>query len=61
MKKNLGAILALYPTPAVVVGTVIDGKTNWVLVGHLGIIGHDRIMISLAKVHYSNRGIRRRD
>ncbi len=58
MKKNLGATLALYPIPVVVVGTVIDGKTNWVLVGHLGIIGHDRIMISLAKVHYSNRGIK---
>ena len=51
MKKNLGNTLALYPTPAVVVGTMVNGKPNWVLVGHLGIIGHDRILVSLAKVH----------
>lgn len=44
MKKNIGNALALYPTPLVVVGTMVDGKPNWVLVGHLGIIGHDRVM-----------------
>ena len=47
MKKNIGAKLALYPTPLVVVGTMVNGKPNWTLVGHLGIIGH-----------YSNQGIR---
>lgn len=45
MKKNIGTNLALYPTPLVVVGTMVDGKPNYTLVGHLGIIGHDRIMI----------------
>ena len=54
MKKNIGTNLALYPTPLVVVGTMVDGKPNYTLVGHLGIIGHDRIMISLANTHYSN-------
>lgn len=58
MKKNLGSKLALYPTPAVVVGTMIDSKPTWVLVGHLGIIGHDRVMVSLAKAHHTNQGIR---
>ena len=56
MKKNIGTNLALYPTPLVVVGTMVDGKPNYTLVGHLGIIGHDRIMISLANTHYSNQG-----
>lgn len=42
MKKNIGNSLALYPTPLVVVGTMVEGKPNWVLVGHIGIIGHDR-------------------
>ena len=46
MKKNIGTNLALYPTPLVVVGTMVDGKPNYTLVGHLGIIGHYRIMIS---------------
>ncbi len=58
MKKNIGKSLALYPTPLVVVGTMVDGKPNYVLVGHLGIIGHDRIMVSLAKPHYTNQGIK---
>ena len=57
MKKNIGTNLALYPTPLVVVGTMVNGKPNYALVGHLGIIGHDRIMVSLAKQHYTNRGI----
>ena len=58
MKKNIGSVLALYPTPLVVVGTMVDGKPNWTLVGHLGIIGHDRVMVSMAAPHYSNQGIR---
>ncbi len=57
MKKNLGSVLALYPTPAVVIGTMVNGKVNWVLVGHVGIVGHDRILISLAKPHYTNQGV----
>ena len=58
MKKNLGTALALYPTPVVVVGTMVNGKPNWVLVGHLGIMGHDHVMVSLAKPHYTNQGIK---
>ena len=58
MKKNIGSVLGLYPTPLVVVGATVDGKANWTLVGHLGIIGHDRIMVSMAKPHHSNKGIR---
>lgn len=58
MKKNLGSTLALYPTPAVVVGTMVNGKVNWILVGHLGIIGHDQILISMHKTHFTNQGIK---
>lgn len=58
MKKNIGSVLGLYPTPTVVVGAVVNGKVNWVLVAHVGIIGHDRIMVSLAKAHYTNKGIK---
>lgn len=59
MKKNIGTDLALYPTPLVVVGTMIGGKPNYALVGHLGIIGHDHIMVSLSDAHYTNKGIRK--
>lgn len=59
MKKKIGNALALYPTPLAVVGTMVEGKPNYMLVGHLGIIGHDRILVSLAKPHYTNKGIRK--
>ena len=58
MKKNIGNSLALYPTPLVVVGTMADGKPNWLLAGHVGIIGHNRVMVSLAEAHYTNKGIK---
>lgn len=58
MQMNIGNSLVLYPMPLVVVGTMVKGKPNYVLVGHLGIIGHDRIMVSLAKPHYTNQGIK---
>ncbi|HJC65071.1 MAG TPA: flavin reductase family protein [Candidatus Blautia merdavium] len=58
MKKDLGSVLALYPTPLTVVGTMVNGRPNWVLAGHVGIMGHDHIMVSLAKPHYTNQGIR---
>ena len=57
MKKNIGNALALYPTPLVVVGAMVNGKPNWLLVGHLGILGHDHVMVSLAAAHYTNQGI----
>lgn len=58
MKKNIGNALALYPTPLVVVGAMVNGKPNWLLAGHLGIIGHDHVMVSLAAAHYTNQGIK---
>ena len=58
MKKNLGATLALYPCPIVVVGAMVDGKPNWTLVAHAGIVAHSHLMLSMVQAHYSNKGIR---
>ena len=58
MKKNIGNALALYPTPLLVVGAMVNDKPNWLLAGHVGIIGHDHVMVSLAKPHYTNQGIK---
>ena len=58
-KKNVGSLLALYPKPMTVVGAEVNGKVNWLAVGHTGIIGHDRIMVSMSKAHYTNQGIRK--
>ncbi len=58
MKKDLGSMLALYPLPATLVGAMVDGKPTWLEVAHVGIIGHDRIMVSSMKSHFTNQGIR---
>lgn len=58
-KKNIGNVLALYPKPMTVVGAEVKGKVNWLVVGHTGIIGHDRVLVSMNKSHYTNQGIRK--
>lgn len=57
-KKLIGKTLALYPMPLTVVGAEVEGRVNWLVVAHVGIIGHDRILVSMSQSHYTNRGIR---
>ncbi|MDE7429860.1 MAG: flavin reductase family protein [Lachnospiraceae bacterium] len=54
MKKNIGSQLALYPMPVTVVGAMNGDKPTWTLVAHVGIIGHDRVLVSLAAPHFIN-------
>ena len=55
MKKNIGAKLALYPTPATVVATTDEnGKANFLLVAHLGIVSHSKLLLSMHSSHFSN-------
>lgn len=54
MKKNIGSQLALYPTPVTVIGAMNGEKPTWTLVAHIGIIGHDRVLVSLAAPHFIN-------
>lgn len=56
-KVNVGSKLALYPMPATVVGAEVNGSVNWLLVAHVGILGHDRVLISMSDKHYTNQGI----
>ena len=58
MKKNIGSALALYPTPVVVVGAMNGEKPTWTLVAHVGIIGHDKILVSLVSAHFINEHIK---
>lgn len=58
-KKNIGAKLALYSTPAVVVRTVDDnGKANFLLVAHVGIVSHNKLLASMHNAHFSNHIIK---
>jgi flavin reductase (DIM6/NTAB) family NADH-FMN oxidoreductase RutF len=58
MKKNIGPVLGLYPTPVTVLGTEAGGKVNWITIAHVGIIGLDRIILSMNKSHASNKTIK---
>lgn len=60
MKKNIGSVLALYPTPVTVIGAMnnveqTESKPTWTLAAHVGIIGHDRVLLSLASPHFINK------
>lgn len=57
-KKLIGNTPALYPMPLTVIGAEVEGRVNWLIVAHVGIIGHDRILVSMSQSHYTNRGIR---
>lgn len=56
-KENIGSLVALYPKPLTVVGAEVNGKVNWLVVGHTGIIGHNRIILSMSDKHYTNKSI----
>ena len=58
MKQNIGQKLALYPTPATVVGTIgEEGKINWLLVAHVGIVSHSKLLLSVHSSHHSVKAI----
>ncbi len=50
-KKNIGSVFALYPMPCGVIGTMHNGKPNWMLCGHVGIITHKLLSVSLHQSH----------
>lgn len=58
MKINFGSKLALYPTPVGVIGAKVNGKNTYTLVAHFGIVSHSHVLVSLAKNHYINQGIK---
>lgn len=58
MKKNLGAVNALYPMPVTLIGTEVNGKINYMNVAHVGIIDMNTISLSMGKVHHTNKGIK---
>ena len=57
MKKNIGAQLALYPAPVIVVGAIVNDKPPWTLVAHAGTMAHSHLMVSLVHAHYINQEI----
>ena len=55
MKHNIGQKLALYPTPATVVGTVGEGrKVNWLLVAHVGIVSQFNTVLLFSNQYHQS-------
>lgn len=57
MKTDIGNGLALYPTPIVVLGAIVDGKPNWMQAAHVGIVATSRLLVSCAKAHHTAKGL----
>ncbi|MCH4889240.1 flavin reductase family protein [Acidaminobacter sp. JC074] len=54
MKKNIGSVMGLYPSIVTIIGIKDGDKVNWINIAHVGIIGHDTMLLSMNKAHYSN-------
>ena len=54
-KKNIGATLALYPCPVIVVGAMVNDKPTWTLVAHAGTVAHTHLMGSWYRLTISIR------
>jgi len=61
MKKRLGPVNVLYPTPTTIVGAMVKGKPTFITIAHVGILNHGTpqfISLGMNKVHYTNSGIK---
>lgn len=57
-KKSLSNELALYPTPLAVVGTVVDGRVNWVTIAFTGIYGMKEISLCIDRSHFTTGALK---
>ncbi|MBU1230073.1 MAG: flavin reductase family protein [Proteobacteria bacterium] len=60
MKRNLGAVNALYPSLTTIVGAVVDGRPNFLAIAHVGIMNHGQpqyLSFGINKTHHTNQGI----
>jgi flavin reductase (DIM6/NTAB) family NADH-FMN oxidoreductase RutF len=44
--------------PTTLVGATVNGKPNFITMAHVGIMDHGSISMGMAKVHYTNAGIK---
>lgn len=58
MKRQFKSLNALYPTPTVLVGAMVEGKPNFIAIAHIGIMTLTHISLGINRSHYTNAGIR---
>lgn len=59
-KIKLGAYPFIYPMPTVIVGSLVNGKPNFITISYVGIVQHKPPMASVTLInsHYTNQGIK---
>jgi flavin reductase (DIM6/NTAB) family NADH-FMN oxidoreductase RutF len=58
MKIELGVKNCLYPLPTVLVGSLVNGKPNYITIAHVGIIDLESVSLGMHKRPYTNAGIK---
>lgn len=61
MLQKIGQQNVLYPTPVTLVGTIVNGKVNFINIAHVGIWSSQAphlISLGMNKAHYTNAGIK---
>lgn len=58
MKKSIGKIRSLYPTPTVIVGINDGEKINFINITHTGVVGADILMLSMKKLRFSAKMVK---
>ena len=61
VKTALDGINLLYPTPTTIVGTIVEGRPNFITIALIGIVNHAKpflISLSMGKPHYTKAGIK---
>ena len=58
IELGVGAKNCLYPLPTTLVGTLVNGKPNFITIAHVGIMDLESVSLGMNKRHYSNEGIK---
>ena len=58
MRIKLGPKNCLYPLPTTLIGANVNGKRNFIAIAHVGIMDLGSVSLGMAKVHYTNKGIK---
>ncbi len=59
MKTKIGRVNLLYPAVTVLAGSIVDGKTSFTTITHVGIMDLQTVSISVRKEHFINGGLQK--
>ena len=58
MKIDIGPKNCLYPLPTTLIGTLVNGKPNFITIAHVGIMDLGSVSLGMNKNHFTNAGIK---